>query len=255
MKRDFLLKAATLCFCSLAVTFTSCSNDDDENPEPVIDPVLPDTDLVTFEGDYYSALIDKQQTEGPLLYPTDGSVYGWRDEATTLNSRVNDSEFGAAFWNGGIAISNYVNSDLENHNDYIYQLEVPKSNGSSNFAIVFCDAFMALDSPKTIKAMDVCNTTYCLGVMKYGNAYASALTEKGTYFTLTIRGTNKGKEAGTVTVDLARDGVFIEDWTTVSLQPLGDVDSIFFSVDGSDVGDWGLNTPTYVAIDNIEIKR
>ncbi len=46
----------------------------------------------------------------------------------------------------------------------------------------------------------------------------------------------------------------VKDWTYVDLTSLGNVDSLSFSVSGSDVGMNGLNSPAYCFIDNITTR-
>ena len=43
----------------------------------------------------------------------------------------------------------------------------------------------------------------------------------------------------------------VKDWNFIDLSSLGDVDSLRFSITGSDTGQFGLNTPAYVCVDNI----
>ena len=45
----------------------------------------------------------------------------------------------------------------------------------------------------------------------------------------------------------------VKVWTKVDLTSLGKVHRLEFSFEGSDVGEWGLNTPAYCCIDDIRI--
>ena len=45
----------------------------------------------------------------------------------------------------------------------------------------------------------------------------------------------------------------IKTWQWVPMSCLGRVDSIFFSLSSSDVGDWGMNTPAYFCMDNFSV--
>jgi hypothetical protein len=45
----------------------------------------------------------------------------------------------------------------------------------------------------------------------------------------------------------------VQSWQTVDLSPLGNAASIGVSWNSSDVGEWGINTPTYVALDNLTV--
>ena len=48
-----------------------------------------------------------------------------------------------------------------------------------------------------------------------------------------------------------RDSYIIKDWTSIDLSSLGVADSISFTVASSDIGQFGINTPTYICIDNV----
>lgn len=207
---------------------------------------------VTFEEDAWSTLIDSKQYNGPLLYGDNAKNYTWTDATTGLGSKLTLAWGGSyGFAEGGVAISNYVDADIQNHATYEYQLAVPVSNGSKNFAVVYCDASMSFaDNAKhVIKSMQIAPTTYVLGVVTNGDGYAASLKESGN-FTITITADN-GK---TVDVDLARDGNIMTTWTTVDLSSLGAVNSLSFTMDGSDKGDYGVKHPKYFAFDNVVVK-
>jgi hypothetical protein len=44
----------------------------------------------------------------------------------------------------------------------------------------------------------------------------------------------------------------VDDWTFVDLGTLGTVDSLSFELSSSDTGDFGMNTPAYFALDNLD---
>jgi len=218
--------------------------------------VVETTQTVTFEGDYFTKLIDSPQYMGPQLYPhgDDAKLYTWTDETTTLSSTFTDAWGDKQYWGGGIAISNYVDAKLTDAN-YDKQLSVTKSNGSKNFAVVNGTSYMILKTAKIIRSFDVMNTTYAMNVIKNGNDYAAALTEKGSYFEVQVEGYKANTLTSTTTIDLARDGKAVEDWKTVDLSSLGAVDSVVFKFYGSDSSEYGLNTPAYFAFDNVVIDK
>ena len=102
MKKYFYLLALV---CT-TVFFASCSEDDG--------PEEPNYETVDFEGEYWNALIDPNQGTGKLLYGEtgmgfneDNGVYEWTDATTKLHSKLNESYGSWAYWNGGVAVSNY----------------------------------------------------------------------------------------------------------------------------------------------------
>lgn len=209
--------------------------------------------IVDFEGGYWSKLIDSEQYNGSLLYGENSANYAWEDESTKLSGGMTNAYNDGKFWGGGTAISNYIDSNIEEHATYEYQLAVPETNGSKNFAVVYCNATIKFPEGVSyvIKSMDISHTTYELGVVANGDENgAASLAEEG-YLTLTITADN-GKA---LNVDMARDGKILPNWTKVDLSVLGAVNSLSFSMTGSDVSEWGgIKTPTYFAFDNVVVK-
>ncbi|MBQ7495141.1 MAG: DUF4465 domain-containing protein [Bacteroidaceae bacterium] len=238
------MKKIFLAFAVLAMgmtMFTSCTDDEQENVK-----------IVTFEGDNWTKLIDSKQYNGTLLYGENAMTYAWADEMTGLSSTLTKAWGGSyGFAEGGVAISNYIDADIQNHATYEYQLAVPASNGSQNFAVVFCDASISFKNGvrHMIKSMEIGPTTYELGVVTNGDGYAASLKDSGN-FTITITADN-GKK---LEVDMARDGKIMTTWTKVDLTSLGKVNSLTFTMDGSDKSDWGVKHPKYFAFDNVVVK-
>jgi hypothetical protein len=85
----------------------------------------------------------------------------------------------------------------------------------------------------------------------------------GDWFKLSIEAYDKNdvKTGSTVEFYLAdfrtaTSSGIITEWKKVDLRPLGDkVHKISFTLDSSDVGDWGMNTPNYFCFDNLAIKK
>ncbi len=241
-------------FC-VGLVYTSCTSDDsDFNPSTVTD----DTQTVTFEGSYWDALIDAPQYNGPLLYGDNAKNYSWTDATTQLSSSLT-LEWGGdyGFAEGGIAISNYIDGNISEARSYTDQLAVPVSNGSKNFAVVYCNASMSFadGQARVIKSMDVIGTTYLLGVIKNGDGYAKAMIDKGDYVDVIVTGYNGNAVTGTMKITLAKDGGFATGWMTIDMTALGKVDVLKFAMESNDVSTWGMKAPKYFAFDNVVIKK
>ncbi len=232
----------TLAVLSMGMTmFTACDDDEDKNYA-----------TLTFEGEKWNALIDNPQYNGTLLYGENAANYKWSDELTGLNGGLTLAWGGQyGYSEGGVAISNYIDADLANHASYDYQLAVPASNGSKNFAVVYCDAKISFagDVKRVIRSMEIGPTTYELGVVTNGDGYAASLKESGN-LTITITADN----GNTLDVDLARNGKIMTTWTKVDLSSLGAVNSLTFTMDGSDRSDYGVKHPKYFAFDNVVVE-
>lgn len=209
-------------------------------------------DVVTFEGDYFSSKIDNPQYMGPQLYG-DGS-YNWTDAKTTLSSELTDFYMDGCFWGGGVAISNYIDANIEN-SSYNNQLAIPVSNGSENFAVVYGDysyVYFNDGEPRVIKSMDVCPTSYLLNSETIGDGISKTLqNDPNGWFKVTVVADDD--DDNFVEFYLCQGGVVQKDWKTVDLSALGKVTMLTFYFSGSDTGSWGLNTPAYFAFDNVKV--
>ena len=115
----------------------------------------------------------------------------------------------------------------------------------------------------------VCNTTYAYIIMKEGNKYTNgSLQSHNGWFKVVFRALDakgmlvpgKQVEYYLANFDASRrdasglDGKIREGWNQVDLSPLGDnVAALVVGFDGSDKGGVGLNTPTSVAIDDLNV--
>lgn len=201
--------------------------------------------IVDFEGEYWNKLIDKKQYGGELIYSAD--AYKWTDAATTLSSEVvkaDWSAWGSGFgWDYGFAISNYVKADAASYQE---QLSVSKANG--NFAVAYNDNSTltftdGLDHE--IVSIDIAPVAYAYNLMKKACG-------KGYSFQVILNFVKADGSKKEVKLDIAKDDLVQEGFLTYTFNQKAK--SVVFTFDGSDKGDWGLNTPKYVAIDNIVIK-
>ncbi len=146
------------------------------------------------------------------------------------------------------------------------------SNGNNKFAVFFppfgSEAFASFseDAEYQVKSISLCNSSYVALSMKNGDAYAKkfggATGNDPDWLKVTITGYDAaGTSTGTVDFYLAdyrnadnfKDYI-VNKWTEVDLSSLGKINKIKLSLSSSDNGDWGMNTPAYVCIDNIKYE-
>ena len=227
---------------------------------------------------YWSARIDEPQYGGPILY---GTGCTWNDEQNTFLSGsvlpYDPETWSGGFSGGGIAISNYgdwlmINVDYTQQlTCYNYDLgdgtsrEKAGNNGSDNFAVVYDAGAWGANpaaltfsdqEPRVIESLYVVNTLYTEYVLFYGNDYCAPLADNG-FFKVTATGYFGETPTGTSEFYLAnKNRQFVSKWTKWDLSELGFVDKVIFSVSGSEelYGDWGINAPTYFAIDDIAVR-
>jgi hypothetical protein len=119
------------------------------------------------------------------------------------------------------------------------------------------------DYATTISGAYFTNTTYAYLSMLEGDSFAKQFGgvtgDDEDYFKLIIKGIDEmGEYTGTVDFYLAdfrfEDNsldYIVDEWTWVDLTSLGDVIGLEFSLESSDAGDWGMNTPAYFAMDDL----
>ncbi|MGM9804000.1 MAG: DUF4465 domain-containing protein [Muribaculaceae bacterium] len=91
-----------------------------------------------------------------------------------------------------------------------------------------------------------------------GDGYARALNQDNDKFTLTIHGVKDDKSEAEVEVTLASynngDLTINRGWKYVDLTSLGAVNEMYFTMDSSDSGTYGMNTPSYFCLDKLTIN-
>ena len=138
------------------------------------------------------------------------------------------------------------------------------ANGSAQFALAFDDGAVFNCTYKegytnnTLKSVMVTNGTYVYNEIRDGGAYSKKF-ESGDWFKVTFTGYKGETETGSVDYYLAdfRDGkTYInKEWVEVDLTPLADATTVMITFDSTDKGQFGVNTPKYVFIDNLTIEQ
>lgn len=118
-----------------------------------------------------------------------------------------------------------------------------------------------------VSKVQVTNSTFSTLSMKNGDAFAKKFGgvsgDDPDYFLVTIYGYLNGQmKTDSVNFYLAdfrsannADDYIVSSWKEVSLLGLGIVDSLSFKFSSSDTGTFGINTPSYVCLDDIELIR
>lgn len=139
-------------------------------------------------------------------------------------------------------------------------------NGSSNFAIAFPEGqFIEITNSAdgdVLNGAYVSNTAYAYNGMAVGDGFATAFSQ-GSWFKLTAVGFDAdGEETARTDFYLADyrstnalDHYILDTWQWMDLRPLGKVAKVRFLLDGSDKGQYGLNTAAYFALDDFNCER
>lgn len=173
-----------------------------------------------------------------------------------------ETTFGS--WSG-FAVSSVVDTATPGFgNQYAaYSRDGRGVGGSASYAIGYWSSFdpvaalIQLDTATDFAGSGawLTNTTYTALTILNGDGFGFARAfGPDDYLLVTFEGWLNGSSTGTVDFFLAdyRGGqsLLVDDWTFVDFTALGTVDEIRFSMSGSDTGAFGLNTPSYFAMDN-----
>lgn len=206
-------------------------------------------------------------------YPTDGS--GGTGELTAFSSRgvsfANFSDGDWSFWEG-FAYSNMSDTTTPGFGNQMSAYTGTGYNAGDDIYAVGYVGFSTIPVVTLPTATELVggyftNTTYTALSMLNGDAFTKKFGgETGDdpdWLVLTITGKDAGgAPTGTVDFYLA-DYRFaentldyvLEEWAFADLSPLGAVKSLDFALGSSDVGQFGMNTPAYFAMDNLVVPE
>lgn len=146
---------------------------------------------------------------------------------------------------------------------------VPQVSADKPYLIAYCPAFNGPEASGFIfndgnrymaKGMYVTNHPWAYyNVTEGDGATARKLDQEGDYLKLIVTGKLNSEVVGKVEFTLAefKNGALsvVKDWRWFDLSPLGEVEEMYFTIDGTDVGSWGLNTASYVCMDLITVEE
>lgn len=174
----------------------------------------------------------------------------WKSGDYTLYTYM-DNSWGAAYYYGFYASNDTLNTSTGYTEPY--RSAVGGAYAGNNFAIwtndYYCGNSVLSANPVPAVGFFVSNNAYTVDVMAKG-AWGAKKFDDTDWLNLVCVGKLAGVTTGIVTVELAKEGKYIKDWTYVDLSALGQVNEVMFYMDGSDSGEYGLNTPSYFCFDN-----
>lgn len=236
-----------------------------------------DTCRVAVTGDAVTATFEN-------LYLDSESFWAGPDTKGTLVAGMYGSDLNGSFVSGSYQFSNSYNTSYGSWSGFAYSNRTATDfntitpdqynsvvghgyDNSGNFAVAFNSGeIKVLNSPLTgdsIRGLYITNSAYAANTILYAKEedYAHKFG-KGDWMKVTFTGYHADGTEAKVDYYLAdyrsakeADHYCLDTWQWVDLRPLGEVTSISFSLDGSDSGQWGLNTPAYFCLDNFNGNR
>ena len=175
---------------------------------------------------------------------------------------------GFSYWASGWAVSSKTDSITSDFTNLFSAKPAIGYEGSMNYAVGQQNAVIDLGyANRWPLSVRITNATYAHNSMRDGDDFAKKFGgDDGNdpdFFKLTIRKyLQDSLYADSVEFYLAdyrfednTQDYIINDWTAVSLDELGEADSLLFTMTSSDVGDNGINTPLFFCIDNLSLDN
>ena len=204
-----------------------------------------------------------------LVLPAESYWNGSDSSGGFISGDVHFSNNYDAEWDSwdGFSYSNITDTAAEGIAAQYNAITGSGRGGSANYAVCFtgwtAPPIMTLAEPGFVDGLYVTTSNYTYYSMLNGDAYAKKFGgETGDdpdFFLLTITGRDTdGNTVGTVDFYLAdyrfednAEDYIVDTWQYVDLTSLGVVMSLEFALSSSDVGDFGMNTPGFIAVDTI----
>lgn len=196
---------------------------------------------------------------------SDGSG-GFTSDGVHFNNLFDDT-FGP-YWEG-FALSNVADNTTPGPDNQYSAITGGGAAGSSNYVVGYVGFLgtvptVTIPEDGNLSGLYVTNATYAYFSMRDGDPFAKQFGgPDGTepdWFLLTIT----GKDADGATIgevefyladfrsdDSAQDYI-VSEWTWVDLTSVSAARTLEFALTSSDVGDFGMNTPAYFALDEFE---
>lgn len=256
MKTNKFIGLAALA-CGFAMTLASCSSDDDNTK----------TYVISFENQALN-------NDGFWCGTTNGSGVSYDDgyggtttqyscsyaeTPLTVNNTYSVSSFGYDFWSG-FAISNRTATsfDATTLTPDQYNNVAGKAHSGTKFLVAqysYQGEAITVSNTKgvQVKGLWYVNSAYTASSITKGDAYSGGPFAGNDWLKCTITGTKADGTTASVDIDLAKGSDYVKEWKRADLSSLGKVVKLAFTFSGSRTGDYGLNTPAYVCIDDIEV--
>ena len=244
------------------VSFTSCKDDEEV---PTYTSGFEELNIPEGANAFYGQDKTGEKSE-------DGTLYSYNYVSTNVSYSLNfiSDQYGER-WNG-VAYSSQTDNTKEGVDGMLVAMPGKGANNSKVYAVMNGTdtvTFVSSENAPTEKSevrpqsIQITNNAYAYSVIKKGNQFSKKFG--GTdgndedFFKVIITGLDANdKETGKVEFLLAdyrfednTKDYIVDSWERVDLSPLGVVTKLSFSLESSDTGDWGINTPAYFAFDNL----
>ncbi len=200
-----------------------------------------------------------------LNLPIQENVWRGKDQKGGFSSNGfvfrNTYDAGWDYWTGA-SYCNIKDDTSEGFTNQFASYALGGINKTEQYATLTGNAWIILEKPAKINGMFISNSTYTALSIKNGDAFAKKFGgvdgNDKDYFKLKAFGMYNGIKVDSAEMmladytasDNAKDYI-LKDWSWLDLSQWPIIDSIGFDYESSDTGKYGINTPKYFCVDDI----
>ncbi len=190
------------------------------------------------------------------------SSFAVTNETDTTTGEL-PNEFSAIAGSGADGSDNY--GVAFGWDDLVPNLADPEPFDPLNVAHLRALPSLLLPGNVSVVSAMITNTTYAALTMLNGNAFAKKFGgdsgDDADFLRLSVYGINAANQPvfdhvefylADFRFDVNSQDYILDEWAELDLSALSDATSLHFNLDSSDVGDFGMNTPGYFVIDNLQ---
>ena len=248
--------------CGFALSFTSCSKED--NPIGDISDIIPETEeyLISFEKQSLNA-------DGYWCGDETGTPFeNWGATGYSCSYTESDTKFTAnytpewATWTG-FAISNRTATTFNSATMTPDQFNciAGGAHGGDNFCVVYTfGESIEFEKPVTLKGFWYTNNAWTVDAILNGDGMSPGKFEADDWLSCYLTPTPADGSLGGARyeISLAKGSDYVKEWKYCDLSDVAafkNISSISFGFGGSKANDYGLTTPTYICIDDMVIEK
>lgn len=234
--------------CGFAMSFTSCNNEDN----PIVSSKIV---TISFEDAALNA-------DGFWRGDETGELFdNWGSDAYECTYTEQGVPFVANYtpsWESwsGFGVSSRTETSFATSTPDQFNNVTGKAKSGKNFCVVYpYFETIEFEEPVTLYGFWYTNDAWTVDAILNGDGLTPGKFEKDDWFKCVVTVTKADDTMENVDIYLAKDGDYVKTWMYKDFSNLGKIKTLSFNFDGSKKNDWGVTTPTYICIDDIEIEK
>ena len=251
--------------CGAVLAMSSCTGNQDSPviipiPEPDPEPEIVST-VIGFEGATLNADGYWCGDENGEKFDNFGSdAYACSYKEDVVNFPVNWTPAWASW--SGFAVSNRTETTYaaETMTPDQFNNITGKAHGGKNFMVVYTfGEQIEFDKPVKVKGFWYTNEAWTVDAILNGDGMSPGKFEAEDFLNCVVYPTpaENVMSGARLEIPLAKDGDYVKEWKYCDLSDVvafHNIKALSFGFEGTKRNDYGLTTPTYICIDDIEIE-